>query len=122
MVLNKPENNTPSRLNGSGSTQSAQNGGSYSEWNKKGSVIPKPQKLFKDKIDNSLVPFLPKIREKPNALVSLSGKFKKLHWKYLKNEIKNFILFAGIFSLLDDNSVEVTQQLFEENLELYVLI
>lgn len=37
-------------------------------------VIHKPQKLFNDKIDNSFeIPFVPKIRSKPNALRPLSG-------------------------------------------------
>jgi hypothetical protein len=73
MVLNKGENGAPSKSNGTNSTQKAQNG-SFAEWNKKGSMIPKPQKNFQDRIDNSLVPFLPKIRQKLNALTPLSGK------------------------------------------------
>ncbi len=36
-------------------------------------VVEKPQKFFKDKIDNSNLPFLPKIRQKPNAMVPLPG-------------------------------------------------
>lgn len=34
----------------------------------------KPQLLFKDKIDNSKLPFVPKLRAKPNALRELPGK------------------------------------------------
>ncbi len=32
----------------------------------------KPQEIFKDEIDNSTNPFVPKIKEKPNALQPLS--------------------------------------------------
>lgn len=37
-------------------------------------VIQKPQDNFTDKIDNSILPFVPKIRQKPNALRPLSSK------------------------------------------------
>lgn len=36
-------------------------------------AIPKPQAQFKDKVDNSNLPFLPKLRQKPNAQKSLPG-------------------------------------------------
>ena len=39
---------------------------------KKGPII-KPQKSFSDKIDNSYLPFVPKLRSKPNQLVPLPG-------------------------------------------------
>jgi len=35
--------------------------------------ITRPQSQFKDKIDNSDRPFVPKITSKPNALKSLTG-------------------------------------------------
>jgi hypothetical protein len=72
MVLAKVDSVTPSKQNGSNQVLNGQNG--TGDWNKKGSVIQKPQKQFQDKIDNSFVPFLPKIRQKPNALTPLSGK------------------------------------------------
>ena len=34
-------------------------------------TIPKPQLSFKDPVDNSVTPFVPKITEKPNAMVPL---------------------------------------------------
>lgn len=40
--------------------------------NKKG-FIPKPQETFVDKVNNSNLPFVPKIRQKPNALTPLHG-------------------------------------------------
>lgn len=58
----------------SGSLTANKNGpGSLSDINKKASAIQKSQRLFKDKIDNSELPFVPKIRQKPNALVPLPG-------------------------------------------------
>ena len=42
----------------------------------KKTVIQKPQKLFSDKIDNSYLPFVPKLRTKPNALRPLPGKYE----------------------------------------------
>lgn len=36
-------------------------------------MIQKPQRLFEDKIDNSYLPFVPKIRKKTNALRPLPG-------------------------------------------------
>ena len=36
-------------------------------------VQQKPQKFFQDKLDNSLVPFVSKLRSKPNALRELPG-------------------------------------------------
>ena len=36
-------------------------------------AIQKVQIQFKDKVDNSSLPFLPKIRQKPNALKPLPG-------------------------------------------------
>ncbi len=80
MVFNKQSNDG---ANSSGSNQapgfsSSVNGttgnSSLNDLNKKGSVVQKPQKLFQDKIDNSKLPFLPKIRQKLNALVPLPGR------------------------------------------------
>ena len=34
-----------------------------------GNAIGRPQLKFKDKVDNSSAPFIPKLVEKPNALV-----------------------------------------------------
>lgn len=42
------------------------------DFKKKGPII-KPQKSFADKIDNSYLPFVPKLRNKPNQLVPLPG-------------------------------------------------
>ncbi len=39
-------------------------------------LVVKPQKLFLDKLDNSYLPFLPKLRIKPNQLVPLPGNIK----------------------------------------------
>ena len=36
-------------------------------------VILKPQRLFKDKVDNSYNPFVPKLRKKHNAMSELPG-------------------------------------------------
>lgn len=60
-----------------------------------GHMIQKPQKLFKDKIDNSYLPFVPKLRQKPNALRPLAEIFTKL-----------------------DSLDKLEQELFDENLEL----
>ena len=78
MVFNKGSsdlNSSNTDVNNSSSITSNSNANKtpFNEWNKKGSVIQKPQKLFKDKIDNSKLPFLPKIRQKPNALIPLKG-------------------------------------------------
>lgn len=37
--------------------------------------VMKPQELFSDKVDNSNLPFLPKLRTKPNAIEQLPGKY-----------------------------------------------
>ena len=50
-------------------------------------IIQKPQRLFEDKIDNSYLPFVPKIRKKPNALRPLPGTF------FIKNFYFLFLLF-----------------------------
>jgi hypothetical protein len=36
-------------------------------------MIQKPQRLFEDKVDNSYLPFVPKISKKTNALRPLPG-------------------------------------------------
>lgn len=38
-------------------------------------TIPKPQVQFKDNVDNTSLPFVPKIRQKPNALKPLPSIF-----------------------------------------------
>jgi exosome complex exonuclease RRP6 len=58
-------------------------------------MIQRPQKLFKDKIDNSYLPFVPKLRQKPNALRPLAEIFTKL-----------------------DKLSKIEQDLFDENLDL----
>lgn len=62
---------------------------------KKGPTL-KPQKMFKDKIDNSYLPFVPKLRHKFNHLVPL----------------------PEIFSQIDRPDFKVTKELFEFNPEL----
>ena len=57
-------------------------------------VIEKPQLLFSDKPDNSQLPFMPKIRHKPNCLQPLSEIFSKL------------------------DKIEIDKDLFENNIEL----
>jgi hypothetical protein len=41
-------------------------------------VIQKSQQFFKDKVDNSYLPFVPKIRCKPNGLKQLPEIFSRL--------------------------------------------
>ena len=50
----------------------AQQGSTVIESIKKGLLV-KPQKSFKDKLDNSYLPFVPKLRHKVNQLVPLPG-------------------------------------------------
>ena len=59
-------------------------------------VIDKPQTLFADKPDNSHLPFVPRLRSKPNCLQPL----------------------PEIFSKLDEQRKEIDKQFFENNLEL----
>ena len=77
MVLNKSLAETSNSSNKTSSLNSS--GNNFYEWNnKKGSVVQKSQKNFADKIDNSMLPFVPKIRQKPNALAPLSGKKERI--------------------------------------------
>jgi hypothetical protein len=62
---------------------------------KKNSQFVKPQLDFKDKIDNSHLPFISKIRHKPNAMKMLPPSFEKLK-----------------------DSSNINEALFENNLEL----
>lgn len=59
-------------------------------------VIEKPQTLFADKPDNSHLPFVPKIRSKPNCLQPL----------------------PEIFSQLNELDQEIDKDFFETNSEL----
>ncbi len=59
--------------------------------------ITKPQKNFADKIDNSYLPFVSKLRCKHNCLVPLPDIYKKI----------------------DDKDFEVTKETFENYPELY---
>lgn len=52
-------------------------GSDVSQFSHKKGAMPKPQLSFKDKLDNSNLPFIPKIRHKHNALRPLPGKIKK---------------------------------------------
>jgi hypothetical protein len=52
-------------------------------------IIAKPQQYFDDKIDNSYLPFLPKIRVKQNAVMPLQGKYFKLFIEKLFNFLIN---------------------------------
>ncbi len=48
----------------------------------------KPQLKFKHKVDNSaLIPFIPKIRGKPNAITPLPSKFFKVFLWMLKGRM-----------------------------------
>ena len=70
MVVNKSLAQTLTKTVTKSSTS---NGVEFSQFtNKKGLVI-KSQLSFKDKIDNSNLPFIPKLRHKPNALRPLPG-------------------------------------------------
>lgn len=50
-------------------------------------VLEKPQILFSDKPDNSHLPFVPKIRHKPNSLQPLAEIFTQLNKKEINKEI-----------------------------------
>ncbi len=70
MVVNKSLlQNLQSTNNNNGQTNSNENTFDYKQ-----KIIQKPQKTFTDKIDNSYLPFVPRIRKKPNALRPLPGK------------------------------------------------
>jgi hypothetical protein len=77
MVVNKTLLQT---LQTNNNTRIVAGNSSQNDLNKK-IVVEKPQKYFKDKIDNSTLPFLPKIRQKPNALRPLPGIFNQLEKK-----------------------------------------
>lgn len=70
MVANKSLVQSLQSSNSNGQTNSNENTFDYKQKN----IIQKPQKLFNDKIDNSHLPFVPRIRKKPNALRLLPGK------------------------------------------------
>jgi hypothetical protein len=88
MVVNKTLLEKVSVKNGSGQT------GVFIDKNK--GVIEKPQILFSDKPDNSQLPFVPKIRQKPNCLQPLPEIFNKL------------------------DKIEIDKDLFENNTELLI--
>jgi hypothetical protein len=72
MVVNKS-----SLANSNGASFSSQNRygvATVPGLEKRGPLMPKPQLIFKDKVDNSELPFLPKIRQKQNAIKPLSSK------------------------------------------------
>ena len=64
MVVNK------SLLEQSVNKSSGQNASSSTVIDKRRPII-KPQKFFTDKLDNSYIPFVSKLRNKPNQLVPL---------------------------------------------------
>lgn len=69
---------------------------SYNNHDLKKGVMIKPQKVFKDKLDNSYLPFLPKLRKKPNQLIPL----------------------PDIYNQLDHEKFELSKEVFEKNPEL----
>lgn len=69
----------------------------YSQFSNKKGNFQKSQLFFKDKIDNSHLPFIPKITTKPNALVPLPEIYQKI-------------------SQID---FEMSHEVFKENDELY---
>ena len=71
---------------------------SYNNHDLKKGVMIKPQKVFKDKLDNSYLPFLPKLRKKPNQLIPL----------------------PDIYNQLDHEKFELSKEVFEKNPELYL--
>lgn len=73
MAVNKNFSSDKSKSNSNNATSSP--GINLSTFTKRG-VIQKPQIQFKDKINNSILPFVPKIREKPNALRVLPGNLR----------------------------------------------
>lgn len=71
-MVSNANNRTPSYIP-SGTTPSSSGKIPFNSFAKRG-VFQKPQIYFKDKVDNSNLPFVPKIRQKPNALRPLSGR------------------------------------------------
>jgi len=84
-------------------------------------MIQKPQRLFEDKVDNSYLPFVPKISKKPNALRPLPGiclfffKFSNSFFLYLN---KNSDFLKDVFEKIAKQNVSINEQLFNSNLEL----
>ena len=89
MVVNKSlfqslQSNQNSAILSAQNSKSPNNQASYIMNNNK-TLIQKPQRLFQDKIDNSYLPFVPKLRNKPNALRTLPGMLN-----YFLNKASNF--------------------------------
>lgn len=69
----------------------------YSQFSNKTVNFRKSQLEFSDKIDNSYLPFVPKITSKPNALVPLPEIFQKIR----------------------QTDFKITHEVFDQNTELY---
>ncbi|CAF0830592.1 unnamed protein product [Brachionus calyciflorus] len=94
MVINKElAKNLQTTLNRNQTTSS---GMEHTQFSMKKGQIQKSQILFEDKIDNSSLPFLPKIKYKPNALKPL----------------------PDIFNLIRNDNFEINAEVFQENIEL----
>lgn len=92
MVVNKALlQNVSQKSNGPNSSTS------FNSHDMKKSVMIKPQKSFKDKLDNSYLPFVPKLRNKPNKLIPL----------------------PDIYCELDHAKFVLSKDVFENNPELY---
>lgn len=84
-------------------------------------VLIKPQIYFTDKIDNTLIPFVPKLRIKPNSIKELPEIFTKLDEIEINEELfeKNQILLENPYSHEIDNFLIPNEYLTENEPKQY---